>query len=79
MKIAVWYKKAWITTANEERAKLWFEEIVWGDELQTSWWSDFTNKEDSELANIEKELEETYTSKWWNFLSKIWLWKNNWN
>lgn len=79
MRIAVWYKKAWITTANEERVKMWLEEIVWWDELQTSWWSEFSNKEDSELASIEKELEDTYTSKWWNFLSKIWLWKNNWN
>lgn len=79
MKIAVWYKKAWITTANEERTKLWLEEIVWWDELQTSWWSEFSNKEDSELEDIEKQLEENYTSKWWNFLSKIWLWKNNWN
>ena len=75
MKIAVWYKKAGITTANEQREKLGFESIIWWDELLTSWWSEFGNKEDMELDEIEKSLNKNY-SKWWKFLNKIWIWKN---
>jgi len=76
MKIAVWYKKAGITTANEQREKLGLEIVAWWDELQTSWWSDFSNQEDIALDQVEKSLESNY-SKWWNFLNKIWIWKNN--
>ena len=75
MKIAVWYKKAGITTANEQRESLWLDPLPWGDELLTSWWSEFDNKEDIELDEVEKSLEKNY-SKWWKFLNKIWLWKN---
>ncbi len=75
MKIAVWYKKAGITTANEQRESLWLDPLPWWDELLTSWWSEFDNKEDMELDEVEKSLEKSY-SKWWKFLNKIWIWKN---
>jgi len=77
MKIASWYKKSWITTPNEERQKLWLEELPGWDELQTSWKTEFDNSEDLELDKITKNLQKSYSSsKWWNFLNKIWLWKN---
>ena len=75
MKIAVGYKKAWITTPNEERWKLWLDELPWWDILQTSWKSEFDNEEDKELDDIQKKLHKNY-SKWWRFLNKIWIWKN---
>lgn len=75
MKIATWYKKAGITTANEQREKLGLDTVSWWDELLTSWWSEFDNKEDMELGEVEKSLNKNY-SKWWKFLNKIWIWKN---
>ena len=72
MKIAVWYKKAWITTPNEERSKLWLDELPWGDILQTSWKSEFDNEEDTDIDEVNKKLNKSY-SKWEKFLNKIWI------